>query len=97
MSVVQVSQSRSRGDYEKVIGVLDLTSDTPAGLICHAAAETPSGEVLIIDLWASKEALQEFVDRRLFPAFRAAGLQGLTAGEQPRPHATFDLVLGERS
>lgn len=97
MSVVQVSQSRSRADYDRVIGALNLDGDTPSGLICHAAAETPSGEVVIVDVWGSEAALQEFVEARLFPTFRAVGLHGLMTGEQPQAHETFDLVLGKRS
>jgi len=97
MAVVQVSSAASRADYEKIAGEVGLEADVPADLICHAVAETPDGEVLIVDVWTSKESLQDFAERRLFPAFTASGHDALLAGVRPQAHEAFELVFGRRS
>ena len=50
MPILQVSQAATRAQYEKVAQVVNLDDQTPTGLICHAVAETPSGEVVIVDV-----------------------------------------------
>ncbi len=97
MSVVQISNAPSRADYDKVAREVNLEADVPAGLICHAAAQTASGEILIVDVWQSTQALQAFGEQRIFPAFRATGNESLMAGEPPQQHEAFELVLGTRS
>jgi heme-degrading monooxygenase HmoA len=94
MPVLQVSQAATRAQYEKVAQVVNLDDQTPKGLICHAAAETPSGEVVIVDVWESAEASAEFARDRVFPAFAATGNDELMAQGPPQAHETFHLVRG---
>ncbi len=97
MAVVQLSHAPSRADYDKVAQEVNLEADVPAGLICHIAAETASGEILIVDVWESPQALQSFGEQRIFPAFRTTGNESLMAGEPPTQHEAFELVLGSQS
>ena len=94
MPILQVSQAATRAQYEKVAQVVNLDDQTPMGLICHAVAETPSGEVVIVDVWESAEASAEFTRDRVFPAFAATGNDELMAQGPPQAYETFHLVQG---
>jgi hypothetical protein len=92
MAIIQVTTAPSRAQYEQVVTAVDL-SNRPAGLILHAAAELPSGEVQIVDVYESMEAAVAFRDNRLLPAFNEVGvLEMVQASPQPAPLAIFDLV-----
>jgi hypothetical protein len=92
MTIIQVTTAPSREQYEQVVKAVDL-SDRPAGLILHAAAELPTGEVQIVDVYDSMEAAASFRDNRLFPAFKEVGvLEMVQASPQPPPLEIFDLV-----
>ena len=94
MPVVQVSNAPSREMYELVVSHLgDLNADRPAGLILHAASETAGGEVQIVDVYESHVQLEAFRDGRLFPAFQAAGVMPMVAGNAPpTPYEPFEYV-----
>jgi hypothetical protein len=95
MAVVQVTTAPSRDEYESVSKRLDLETDRPVGLIVHSAAELPSGEVQIVDVWESEETLRTFAEQRLFPAFADAGVMDrVQAGPPPVPAEAFHLVRG---
>ena len=95
MAVSQVSTAPSREDYESVTKRLDLEGNPPAGLIVHCASELPSGEVQILDVWASQEELASFTEQRLFPAFADAGVMDRAmAAPRPVTHEAFHLVQG---
>jgi heme-degrading monooxygenase HmoA len=94
MPVLQVSQAATRAQYEKIAQVVNLDDQTPTGLICHAVAETPSGEVVIVDVWESAEASAEFARDRVFPAFAATGNDELMAQGPPPAYETFHLIGG---
>ena len=93
MARVQVSTAPSRAMYEQVSKLMDLEARRPDGLILHVAAETPSGEVQIVSVYESAEALQAFGEQRLFPAFAAAGVpEEIMAGPPPADYETFVLI-----
>ena len=94
MPILQVSQAATRAQYEKVAQVVGLDGQIPTGLICHAVAETPSGEVVIVDVWESAEASAQFARDRVFPAFAATGNDELMAQGPPQAYETFHLVRG---
>jgi hypothetical protein len=95
MAVIQVSSAPSREQYESVSKRLDLESDKPAGLILHGASELPSGEIQIVDVWESRDALQAFAQQRLFPAFADAEMMGTVQdNEPPTPYDVIELVRG---
>ena len=94
MAIAQVSNAPSRELYDAVVKQLDLEGRRPDGLLIHAASELPSGEVQIIDVYESREALETFAQSRLFPAFAAAGVDDIAMrGERPVAYEAFDLVV----
>ena len=94
MAITQVSTAPNRELYDSVVKHLGLDGDRPTGLLVHAASELPSGEVQIIDVYESREALEAFTQSRLFPAFAAAGVQDIAMrGERPVSYEAFDLIV----
>ena len=93
MAVVQISTAPSRTLYEKVTSLLSLADAVPAGLISHTAVELPSGEVQIIDVYATTEQLRSFSEQQLFPAFEQAGVMDMVmANEPPVVRESFHTV-----
>ena len=93
MAVVQVSIAPSRERYELVRSHVNVAGDLPAGLILHAASELPSGQIQIVDVFETAEALAAFGNDRMMPAFRLAGVLGdITARPAPAAYPAFDLV-----
>jgi hypothetical protein len=73
---------------------VDLAGNRPKGLILHAASELASGEIQIIDVYESRDALRTFEQSSLFPAFAAAGLgSDAQNGVLPESYEPFDLVV----
>lgn len=93
MPMVMVSQADSREQYEAVQGRVEMASNRPEGLILHSAAETPTGEIQIVDVWESPAHMDAFGRERLFPAFEAAGImQQITARPRPVAYEAFDHI-----
>jgi hypothetical protein len=69
-------QGVTTDDYDRVNEIIGISSDAdaPPGLISHVAAVSDEGELLIADLWESEEALGTFVESKLGPALKQAGL-----------------------
>jgi hypothetical protein len=84
-----VGHAPSRAAYDSVLEVLG--SDRPPGRLLHAAAELPSGDIQIVDVWESSEASDAFGEV-IRPAFAEVGLldQMLAAGP-PLAYETFDF------
>jgi hypothetical protein len=93
MAVVQVSTAASREQYDSVRAHVDVAGALPAGLIVHAAAELPSGEIQIVDIFESEEALAAFGADKMTPAFRQAGIsEQIAARPALVAYPAFDLV-----
>jgi hypothetical protein len=65
-------------------------ADAPEGLISHVAAIDADGGMTIVDLWASEQALGEFVETRLGPALAEVGIPE----SQPRIHPVHNELHG---
>jgi len=70
---------RGRADYEKVNGILgmDMTSrnaNWPDGLMGHTAGTKDNGDLIVCELWESRDAQGRFMQERLGPALARAGL-----------------------
>lgn len=63
-------------------------ADAPDGLISHSAAIDEQGEMVIVDLWESEQALGSFVENRLGPALAEAGIPQ----SQPRIHPVHNQM-----
>jgi hypothetical protein len=93
MTVVMVSTAANRDVYDRISRFVNISGNRPAGLILHAAAELPSGEVQIFDVWDSEESISAFAEQRMIPAFTEAGVHD-TVQTRPRPvhHVTFEFM-----
>jgi hypothetical protein len=63
-----------REQYDRLMADLRLDADPPLGEILHVAADAPDA-INVVDLWQTREAAEDFVERRLRPALAAAGVQ----------------------
>jgi hypothetical protein len=76
-----VTQNSGVGPDDAAVKALGLASGGKhPGALFHWAAQTDAG-VKVVDVWASKEELQRFVEEQVAPAGREAGL--------PDPELTF--------
>jgi hypothetical protein len=89
MPVIQVVDGPPREVYDTVGKIVDIASNPPPGLILHAANELPTGNVQIVEVFGFGQALQNFINQRLLPAFAEAGFGEL---EESAPKvATYEL------
>ncbi|HEX3695999.1 MAG TPA: hypothetical protein VH374_11475 [Polyangia bacterium] len=61
--------------YEKIRQVVDFETQVPKGALLHIAALTPAG-LRVTDVWDSAENFNRFVETRLMPGVKEAGIQG---------------------
>ena len=65
------------GKYDAIMQELGLplgnTGDWPDGIISHAAGSMPDGTWIVVDVWESQEAFDQFLASRLGPAFEKVG------------------------
>ena len=80
--------------YAQVNDMMGIHSDAdaPDGLISHVAAIDDDGELTIVDLWESEEALGRFYETRLGPALAEVGIPE----SQPRIHPVHNEMHGGR-
>jgi heme-degrading monooxygenase HmoA len=78
--------------YARVNETMGIHSDAdvPEGLISHVAAIDDDGELTIVDLWESEQALGGFFETRLGPALAEAGIPQ----SQPRIHPVHNQLHG---
>ncbi len=78
--------------YARVNDTMGIHSDAdvPEGLISHVAAIDDKGELTIVDLWESEQALGRFVETQLGPALAEAGIPQ----SQPRIHPVHNHLHG---
>ena len=87
MAIVVIAHAPSRELYEALD---DATGNAvPPGCIVHTASEV-DGQVRIVDVWESQEALDEFFQNTLGPAFGKAGVEPI----QPEVTEAFNVERG---
>ncbi|MDX6234870.1 MAG: hypothetical protein QOH68_4002 [Nocardioidaceae bacterium] len=93
MPVIQVVDGPPREVYDTVGKIVDIESNRPPGLILHAANELPAGNVQIVEVFESEEALQNFINQRLLPAIAEAGFSELAdSAPAVATYELFDLL-----
>ncbi len=77
--------------YDKLNQEMGVEDDLPQGLIAHYAAST-GDEMIIFDVWESREDFERFMNERLMPAFEKVG-----GGPPPEggPQPTFAELHNE--
>ena len=65
------------GKYDAIMQELGLplgnTGDWPDGILSPAAGSMPDGTWIVVDVWESQEAFDQFLASRLGPAFEKVG------------------------
>lgn len=93
MAVIAISSAPDRASYDRVREILDLDRRPAPGMVLHAAGELDNGEVRIVQVFESADAIREFAEGRLMPAFSEAGVM-IDHDRAPRPLEAFDVVTG---
>lgn len=74
--------------YDELRRAVNWEGDRPDGGMFHVAAFDKSG-AHIVDVWASPEQFQRFVDERLMPGVAQVGLPGEPQVQVLPAHAVF--------
>jgi heme-degrading monooxygenase HmoA len=77
--------------YDALNQEMGIQNDLPEGLVHHFAAKD-GGDMIIFDVWESKEDFERFMNDRLMPAFEKVG-----GGPPPEggPEPTFAELHNE--
>jgi hypothetical protein len=75
-------------EYDQVRGAVGWESDVPRGAVLHLACFDRSG-MSVTDVWESAEDFQAFVDQRLMPKVKEAGISGEPEVQVTPLHALF--------
>ena len=59
--------------FDDAMAACNLDADPPIGQILHAVVQTPEG-IETWDVWQTEETASAFMEQRLAPALRAAGI-----------------------
>jgi len=65
----------TREQYESVRKIVNFEANPPTGGLFHVASFSDKG-LRVTDLWQSAEAFQTFVEKRLMPGVKEAGIEG---------------------
>jgi hypothetical protein len=87
MAIVLITTAPSREAYEQLTD--EVGHGAPPGCIVHTASEV-DGSVRIVDVWESREAIDEFFQSRLGPAFAKFGIDA----DPPELVETFNFERG---
>lgn len=74
--VLEFSDEGALDLYNKVnshLGVADGSADWPDGLLSHVAGLDGS-DLIVMEVWESKDAQEQFMNTRLGPAFQASNV-----------------------
>jgi len=86
MAIVVIAWAPSRDVYATVH---EQVGGTAPGLIVHTAAEV-DGKVRIVEVWESRQHLDEFVQAKLGPVLAELGVEM----DQPELSETFSIERG---
>ena len=87
MAVVMTAWAPSRNEYEEMH---ELVGGTAPGLIVHTASAV-DGKVRIVDVWESRQHIDEFVQSRIIPALEKLGRE---MDDPPERTETFSIDRG---
>ena len=66
-------------EYDRVNALLGIdqksnTGNWPAGLLCHAGGTADDGNLVVMEVWESRDAQGRFMQERLGPALQQGGI-----------------------
>ncbi len=59
-----------KSDYENLRKEVDWERQKPKGMLIHAAGSDDVGNIHVADVWETREALDDFFNKRLLPAMK---------------------------
>jgi hypothetical protein len=81
MPVGLILQFAGRGlaDYDRVNDLLEIDQKNnsgkwPPGLLCHAGGTAEDGNLVVMEVWESREAQGRFMQERLGPALQKGSI-----------------------
>jgi quinol monooxygenase YgiN len=84
MAIVLITYAPSREAYEQLAE--ETGRSAPPGCIVHTACEV-DGKVRVVDVWESKQHIDDFFQSKLGPAFAKFGIEA----EPPELTEAFNL------
>ncbi|MBI5276291.1 MAG: hypothetical protein HY854_07500 [Burkholderiales bacterium] len=78
----------TREQYDAVCRIVKFETDVPKGGLFHVAAFSDKG-LRVADLWDRPEDFQAFVEQRLMPGVKVAGIEGEPKVEVWPAHNVF--------
>ena len=86
MAVVSIAWAPSRSAYE---AIHEQVGATAPGLIVHTASAV-DGKVRIVEVWESRQHIDEFVQSKLVPALQKLGVE---VDDPPELTETFSFSI----
>lgn len=74
--VLEFSDERALDLYTTVnthLGIVDGSADWPDGLLSHVAG-LDGNDLMVVEVWESRDAQEQFMHSRLGPAFQASNV-----------------------
>jgi hypothetical protein len=87
MPVVLITSAPSREAYEQILAIVG--EDAPPGCIVHTASEVDGG-VRVVDVWETRQHIEDFFQQKLGPAFAQVGIEA----DPPELFETFRIERG---
>jgi hypothetical protein len=87
MAGVLKTTAPSRDISEQLVAI--VSSDAPPSCIVHTASEV-DGEVRVVDVWESRQPVEDFFQTKLGPAFAQVEVEG----QPPELTDTFRIDRG---
>jgi quinol monooxygenase YgiN len=97
MAIAVIADVGKKENYEAVNEKMFGTKrpdPTLDGLIVHSAGEGPNG-FRVVDIWESQEAFDAFMNERIMPAVKEAGLE--MQGSPPEIIELLHVMINEQA
>lgn len=72
VAIMQDWAGATLDQYDQVNSKLDSTSVDGKGALSHWVAKSDTG-IIVVDVWATREAFQKFADEQLIPTSKEVG------------------------
>ena len=73
VAIIQDWAEATLNQYDQITPKLDSTSVDGKGTLSHWVAKSDTG-IIVVDVWATKEAFQKFADEQLIPTSKEVGI-----------------------
>ena len=81
-----------KADYETLRKEVNWERQKPTGMLIHTAAFDDSGGIHVADVWESREAVDDYFNKRLLPAMKKHNISPPTGEFYILHHANIDAA-----